>query len=85
MERAPFIVAVTVPFQILGMIQIASLSAFGAYDRERWTMAALACVPVVIVLPLAMRLGRRLTRPAFRVAVLVVLAGVAIRLVWSVL
>ena len=84
LARTAFIVAVTVPFAVLGAVQIVSLAAVGAYDTERLLAAAVAVIPVIVVLPLGTRVGERVSQRTFQVLVLVVLAAAAARLLWSV-
>jgi uncharacterized membrane protein YfcA len=75
--------AVSVPFFFLGLMQIVSLAALGGYDQERLTAGIIACVPVLVVTPIAMRIGRRLSVQVFQYAVLAILAIAAVRLLWS--
>lgn len=84
LPRAGFIFAVTLPFQVLGMVQIVSMATLGVYTTDRLIAAAFAIIPVVIVLPLAMKVGTRLSQRAFEVTVLVVLGATAVRLLWTV-
>jgi uncharacterized membrane protein YfcA len=83
LARTGFVFAVSVPFFFLGLMQIVSLAALGGYDQARITAGLIACVPVVIVTPIAMRIGKKLSVQAFQYAVLVVLGIAAIRLLWS--
>lgn len=84
LPRTEFIFAVTVPFQVLGMVQIVSMASLGVYTSERLIAGAFAILPVIIVLPIAMRLGRRFSQQAFQNIVLIILAVSAVRLLWSV-
>ncbi len=83
LARSGFVFAVAAPFFFLGLMQIASLAALGGYDQARVTAGIIACIPVVVVTPIAMRVGRRLSVQAFQYAVLVVLGIAAVRLLWS--
>jgi uncharacterized membrane protein YfcA len=83
LARSGFVFAVAAPFFFLGLMQIASLAALGGYDRARVAAGIIACIPVVVVTPIAMRVGRRLSVQAFQYAVLVVLGIAAFRLLWS--
>lgn len=85
MTRAAFIFAVTVPFWTLGVVQLVSYAGLGAYDMERVVAGLIAAIPTLGVLPLATRAGERLSHRTFQIAVLVVLAASAVRLVWSVI
>jgi uncharacterized membrane protein YfcA len=83
LARTGFVFAVSVPFFFLGLMQIASLAALGGYDQARVTAGVLACIPVVIVTPTAMRVGKRLSVQVFQYVVLAVLGLAAVRLLWS--
>lgn len=84
MARAAFIFAVTLPFWTLGVAQLISYAGLGAYDQERIVAGVIAAVPTLAVLPLATRLGEKMSHRTFQFAVLVVLAASAVRLIWSV-
>ena len=80
LARSGFVAAITLPFVVLGVVQMISLLVLGGYDSERIVAALLVCVPVLIVTPYGMRLGRRLSLQAFQYAVLAVLGLAAVRL-----
>jgi uncharacterized protein len=82
--RPSYIIAVTVPFFVLGSIQILSLAALGAYDSERLIAGVIAVIPAMAVLPIAARIGDRVSHQTFQYLVLVVLGLAALRLLWSV-
>ncbi len=84
LPRTGFVFAVTVPFAVLGAVQIVSLIAVDAYDSERITAALIAIIPVLFVIPLGSRVGERLSQKTFQIVVLVVLGIAALRLLWSV-
>jgi uncharacterized membrane protein YfcA len=84
LPRTGFVFAVTVPFAVLGAVQIVSLAVVNAYDTERIVAGLVAIIPVVIVLPIGGRIGERLSQQAFQIVVLVVLGVAALRLLWSV-
>lgn len=83
LDRSQFVFAVSVPFFFLGVMQIVSLAALGGFDEARITAGIIACVPVVIVTPIAMRIGRGLSVQVFQYVVLAVLGVAALRLLWS--
>lgn len=84
LPRSSFIIAVTIPFAVLGAVQIVSLAVVDAYDAERILAGAIAIVPALAVLPLASRVGKRVSQQTFQNLVLVVLGLAAARLLWSV-
>lgn len=85
LARDSFMLALTLPFLVLTVIQVITLAALGAYDRERLVAAAVAILPMLIGIRGGMRLGGRISRERFDYLVLIVLAIAAIRLIWSVL
>ncbi len=74
----------TVPFAVLGAVQIVSLAAVGAYDTERLLAGLVAIIPVAVVLPMRTWVGKRVSQQTFQLLVLVVLGAAALRLLWSV-
>ncbi len=83
LPKGAFVFAVTTPFMLFGIVQIASMAALGAYDAERWTQAVLACLPLLIVIPVGIRLGRRLSQATFEKVMLGLLAIVAVKMIWD--
>lgn len=84
LPRAEFVFAVSVPFLVLGTVQVVSLAGLGVYTTDRAAAAALAVIPVIVVLPIAMRVGSRFSQRAFEITIRLVLALSAVRLVFSV-
>jgi uncharacterized membrane protein YfcA len=81
--RTAFVFAVALPFLLLGLMQIGWLAAFGGYSQERVVAGLVACVPVLIVTPIAMRLGKRLSVQTFQYVVLGMLGISAVKLLWD--
>lgn len=84
LPRTSFIIAVTIPFTVLGAVQMASLAAVGAYDSELLIAGVVAIIPAMIALPLGSRVGERVSQRTFQILVLVLLGATAARLLWSV-
>jgi uncharacterized membrane protein YfcA len=84
LPRTSFIIAVTIPFAVLGAVQIASLAAVGAYDNELVLAGAIAIIPAMLALPLGSRVGEQVSQQTFQILVLVLLGATAARLLWSV-
>lgn len=83
LERGPFVLIMSLLFQILGVIQIGVLISLGSFTEERIQQGLLALVPLVVVMPLGVLLSRRLRQRSFELAVLALLAFSAIRLVMN--
>ncbi len=84
-SRSSFILALSLTFQIFGVIQIATLVWLDAFTAERTVQALWAIVPVVAMTPIGIMLGRRLSQRWFEFLVLGLLAFAAVRLVISAL
>lgn len=83
LPRASFVFAISLPFLVLGLTQIVSLVALGGYDRDRVIAGLLASALVLVITPVAMRVGRNLSVEVFQYVVLAVLGLAALRLLWS--
>ncbi len=80
LPRGGFVSAVAAPFLVQGVVQIATLFVLGGYDQERIIAGLIACVAVMVVTPLGIRVGRRLSSQTFQYAVLAALGLAAVRL-----
>ena len=83
LKRRAFIFAVTVPFLIIGVVQMLSLAALGGYDTQRVVLGVIAIVPAFAVMLPGIRLGERLEQRTFQYVVLAILGLGALRLLWS--
>lgn len=83
MARSGFVLGVSIPFLVLGLVQIATLAFLGSYDQERLIAGALASILVLAVTPVGSWIGRRISVIMFQYAVLVVLGVAAVRLLWA--
>ncbi|QBI21486.1 sulfite exporter TauE/SafE family protein [Egibacter rhizosphaerae] len=81
LPRPAFMVQLVTQIQVFTVVQVASFALLGLYDTERLLGSLLAIVPALVGLPLGMRLGTRLPPRPFELLVLVVLGGMAIKLV----
>lgn len=82
-SRASFVYTLSLTFQVLGLIQVVALVWFGAFNAARTAQALWAIVPVVLVTPIGIRIGRRLSARWLEVLVLGLLAFAALRLLTS--
>ena len=83
LSRSSFVFAVTVPFLVFGFIQVVTLFGLGAFTPDRRSAALWSVLPVLVVVPVGARIGRRLDERAFRRIVMVLLAFAALRLALS--
>lgn len=84
LERGPFVLIMSLLFQILGLIQIGVLVSLGSFTDDRVQQGLLALIPLVLVTPLGVVLSRRLRQRYFELAVLALLAFSAVRLIMNV-
>ena len=81
LPKATYVYAVTLIFGVSGAVQLVVLLGQGAMTAERAVAAAVAAVPVALMIPVGIRLRDRLDGPAFERAVLAVLVLAAASLV----
>ncbi len=84
LPKQTYVFSVTLIFGLSGLVQLVLLASSGAYDADRSMVSALAFVPVLAMIPIGTRLRAGLGGPAFERAVLVVLLGSAVALVFRV-
>ncbi len=80
-----YVFVVSVLFMIFAAMQILAYGWFGTLTAERLYMGALACVPVAVVLPLAIAVARRIGQREFDAIIVAVLVVVEIRLIFKAL
>lgn len=81
LDRRGFIFSMSVLFQILNPIQMVVLFSLGSFTAARVELGVWALLPLLIVVPLGTVVSRRLPQRVFEMAVLVLLAFSAFRLV----
>jgi uncharacterized membrane protein YfcA len=82
-SRSSLIYMLSLVFSVFGFVQLVTLIALGAFTEERTVQALLAILPVLVMTPLGIRLGRRLDQRTFEVIVLSLLGFAALRLLFS--
>jgi uncharacterized membrane protein YfcA len=83
MSRSSLIYMLSLVFAVFGLVQLVTLIVLGAFTEERTVQALLAILPVLVMTPIGIRLGRRLDQRAFEVIVLSLLGFAALRLLFS--
>jgi uncharacterized membrane protein YfcA len=83
MSRSSLVYMLSLVFSVFGFVQLVTLIALGAFTEERTVQALLAIVPVLVMTPVGIRLGRRLDQRAFELIVLSLLGFAALRLLVS--
>jgi len=84
LRKGAYVFAVSVLFQIFGMTQIAALAWHGVLTVDRLYEGAVACVPVLVVMPLAMRVSGKFTTRGFELMLLAVFVLMEARLIYRI-
>ncbi|NRB01270.1 MAG: sulfite exporter TauE/SafE family protein [Rhodobacteraceae bacterium] len=82
LEREVFIPTVSIFFAAMAILQVPALVATGLLTGELAILSALALIPMLLGLPLGDRLARHLSAQAFDRVLLLLLAVMALRLLW---
>ena len=83
-ERTEFIIIVSVFFMTMSLIQLPTLHYLGIMKAEHLIFGLLAVIPLMGFMPVGGFLLRNATPELFDKVILVVLVGVAIRLLWTI-
>ncbi|MEE4118033.1 MAG: sulfite exporter TauE/SafE family protein [Paracoccaceae bacterium] len=83
LERLAFIATVSVFFTAVSAVQIPTLWVLGVLTPERLALSALAVLPLFAGIPVGQALARRISRAAFDRVILLILAAIALRLIWA--
>ncbi|NND84708.1 MAG: sulfite exporter TauE/SafE family protein [Acidimicrobiia bacterium] len=83
LDPSVFIFSITVPFWIFGIVQYVGYWTLDMLTWDRIGQGAIATIPALMVVPLGMRISRRIKKKTFEYAVLGVLLASVIRLIWS--
>jgi uncharacterized membrane protein YfcA len=82
LKQPQYVYVVSVIFQIFAVTQLVSFSWLGLIDLERSYHSLLACVPIMIFLPLAVWLSQFFSHRSFNIIIVTVLVGIEVRLIW---
>lgn len=83
LERAQFIATIAVFFAAMSAVQIPALASLGVLTPERTILSLVACVPLFGAMPLGAWLARRISRAMFDRIILILLAVIALRLIYA--
>ncbi|MBL6429790.1 MULTISPECIES: sulfite exporter TauE/SafE family protein [Maritimibacter] len=83
LKRETFIATISLFFVTLGVVQLPAQFALGVTNPHLVLLSALALIPLMLGMPVGAWLGRRLPQVMFQRAVLVILAVLAVRLIYS--
>lgn len=80
-----YVFSVSAQFQLFALVQVIVFVTLGMYTPARLLESLLALIPALLVLPVGIRLGRRLDRRRFDLAVLGVLVVMGAKLAYDAL
>jgi uncharacterized membrane protein YfcA len=84
LPRVPHVFLVSAVFQVVSTVQLITMISLGLFDRDRTLATLLALVPVLLLTPVGLRIGRRIQPETFQRLLLIVLAAVGVRLLFRV-
>lgn len=82
LARPVFIATVSTFYLTNSLIQAPALWAEGLLTAQGMALSAIALVPVLVAMPLGSRVGRRMSTQTFNHWILVLIAVLAVRLLW---
>lgn len=85
LRKGAYVFTVSVLFQIFGITQIVALAWHGVLTLDRLYEGALACLPVLIVMPLAMRVSGKFTTRGFELMLMAIFVLMEARLIYRII
>lgn len=82
LKQPQYVFVVSVYFQIFALTQLVSFLWLGLINGERAFQSLLACIPIVIFLPVAVWLSRFVSEKGFNVMIMILLVVIEGRLIW---
>jgi len=76
-----YVFTLAAQFQLFALVSVVTYQRFGLYTSERMTWSAIILVPMLLAMPIGVRLGRRLERRVFDRFVLLVLGTMGLKLI----
>lgn len=83
LDRPEFIGTISAFFLAMSVFQVPVLIGFGILTWERTGLAVLGLVPLFVGVPLGAWAARRLSKEVFDKVILVLLAAIAVKLLWD--
>jgi uncharacterized membrane protein YfcA len=83
LKQPQYVFVVSIYFQIFALTQLVSFSWLGLINTERAFQSLLACIPIIIFLPVAVWLSRFVSDKAFNALIVLLLVVIEGRLIWK--
>ncbi len=81
--RETYVFATSLLFMSISVTHVLGVGVAGLYDQERIVQGLLAILPVMIFIPLGMRLTKRVSPRVFNLLIIAIIALMEVRLVWG--
>ncbi len=81
--KETYVFATALLFMSISVAHVFGVGVAGLYNEERVVQGLLAILPVMIFIPLGMRLTRRVSARAFNLLIVGIIALMEVRLVWG--
>ena len=83
--KETYVFATSLLFMSISVTHVFGVGVAGLYDQERIVQGLLAILPVMIFIPLGMRLTKRVSPRMFSLLIVAIIALMEVRLVWGLL
>jgi len=81
--KETYVFAAALLFMSISVTHVLGISIAGLYDEERIVQGLLAIIPVMIFVPIGMRLTKRISAKAFSMVIIGIIALMEVRLIWG--
>lgn len=81
--KETYVFATSLLFMSISVTHVVGVGVAGLYDQERIVQGLLAIIPVVIFIPLGMRLTGRVSPRVFSLVIVGLIAAMEVKLVWG--
>jgi hypothetical protein len=81
--KETYVFATALLFMSISVTHVVGVGVAGLYDQERIVQGLLAIVPVMIFIPLGMRLTERVSARVFNLIIVSIIAAMEVKLVWG--
>lgn len=81
--RPQFIATISVLFSSMALVQLPTLAAIGLLTVDRFLISVVACVPLLLGMPIGAWIVRRVPAEVFDRLIMALLLIIAVRLIWG--
>lgn len=81
--KETYVFATALLFTSISVTHVFGVGIAGLYDQERIVQGLLAIIPVMIFIPLGMRLTEKVSARVFNLVIIAIIAAMEVKLVWG--